>query len=85
MLHEISDPYLIFTLKHENVGDPSEGQAQLYDLRFCRLIGYVPYVDDPRRFANILFQFHLMTNNKRQALANASFNPSCYRKIHITV
>lgn len=51
--------YLIFAFEYEDISDSSEGQAQLYNLGLRRFIGYVPYVDNPRRFADILFQFHL--------------------------
>lgn len=53
---------LVFALKHEYISDPPEGQAELYDLGFCCLIRDVPYVDDSRRFADILFEFHLFSS-----------------------
>lgn len=56
--------YLVFAFEYEDIGYSSEWQPQLYDLGFCRFVGYVPYVDNPRRFANILFQFHLKTKQK---------------------
>lgn len=57
----IKDTDLILSFEHEHIGDPAEGQAQLYDLRLCRLVGYVSYVNDAGRLAHILFQFHLLT------------------------
>lgn len=37
---------LIFALQHQHIGDASEGDAQLDDLRFAGFIGYVADVND---------------------------------------
>lgn len=42
---------LILALEYQYVGDTAEGDAQLDDLRFARLVGDVADVNDARRFA----------------------------------
>lgn len=41
--------YLIFAFEHEHVGDFAERYAQMYDLGFGDLVGYVAYVYHPGR------------------------------------
>lgn len=52
--------YLIFAFEHEHVGDFSERNAQMYDLGFGDLIGYIAYVYHPGRLVvGGLVEFHL--------------------------
>lgn len=46
---------LVFTLEHQHVGDPPEGNAQVDDFGLRDVIWNVSDMDDARRLAYVLF------------------------------
>ena len=55
---------LVLALEHEHVGDASEGDSQMDDLRLGDVVRNVADVDDPRGLAHVRLELHLRTKRR---------------------